>query len=264
MMMKRFSLLLLALLAALPAQTHGRQEDVRDAFLITRAKAPGKPASKAPPPKRGAKAAPLGLGVTLFQEAADGSAVRVPLTKEFRQGDAVRFLIEANASGYLYIFHAENDGPPEMIFPDARLNGGRNAIAAHVPYEVPSSREADPAARWFRFDAKPAIERLHVIVTRTPLADVPTGRALVAWCGARGPACLWRPETGPWTQLVASAGAAREETSATFGQAQAAVEREAAERGLGLGLNAPAPAFIRLSATPGARQLVTSLSLQHK
>ena len=56
----------------------------------------------------------------------------------------MRFMIESNISGYLYVFHVENDGPAKMIFPDARLQGGNNFIQAHVPREMPSSREEDP------------------------------------------------------------------------------------------------------------------------
>src|SRR5262245_12988314 len=55
-------------------------------------------------------ARPIGLGCTLFKRGARDTAVRVSARREFRAGDAVRFMIESNISGYLYVFHVENDG----------------------------------------------------------------------------------------------------------------------------------------------------------
>src|SRR5687768_6419353 len=79
----------------------------------------------------------IGLGYTLFMRDANGDAVRVDPSEVFHTGERVRITLEANVDGYLYIFHSEGDGPPQMIFPDWRLQDGDNAIEAHVPYEVP-------------------------------------------------------------------------------------------------------------------------------
>jgi hypothetical protein len=81
-------------------------------------------------------ARPIGLGFTLFKRGPRDEAVRVSTGREFRAGDAVRFMIESNITGYLYIFHVENDGPAKMLFPDARLQGGHNFVKAHVPIEI--------------------------------------------------------------------------------------------------------------------------------
>lgn len=271
---RSFLFLFLAILSSSNlAQNSKPREDVRDVFLVTRVKVPvhqpGQPSATAPRKRLPANRANsrLGVGFTLYQQASDDSAIRVPLTREFRRGDAVRLLIESNVNGYLYVFYTENEGPPKMIYPDVRLNGGRNVITAHVPYEVPSSREASPNARWFFFDQNPATERLYLVVSRSPLINVPIGRDLMAFCetpGNAGAACFWKPANLFWTQIVAGMEAVQEGQSAEYGQRLTALERRATERGLGLGIDAPAPSIIRMSNSPHAKQLVTSIALIHK
>ncbi len=259
------------LLSPIHAQKKGEADDLRDAFLVTRVKVPAEKQSKpvTAGPARGRKQAGktdlhIGLGYTIYQRDANGNPVRVPQSREFRRNDAVRLIIESNVNGYLYIFHTENDGPPQMIFPDPRLNNGRNKITAHVPYEAPSSRETDPSLRWFVFDEKAATERLYLVVTKRPLPGVPTGNGLVAYSQAKSTAGPWRPAEAAWTQIAANVDSAREDKSGEFGQTLTAIEQEAVERGLGLGLNAPAPSVIRMSKSPQARQLVTMVALIHK
>jgi hypothetical protein len=92
-----------------------------------------------------------------------GGAVRVDPARQFRAGEQIRIALETNSDGYLYIFHTENGANPQMLYPDVRLNGGANAVRAHVPYQVPSSLND-----WFRFDANPATERLYIVVARKP------------------------------------------------------------------------------------------------
>jgi hypothetical protein len=249
------SLLLLTILSApAVAQKKSAPDDVRDAFIYTRAKVSADARNK---PRRRPIASHIGLGYTVYQRDADGVPVRVSSSQEFHQGDAVRLIVESNIDGYLYIFHTENDGPPQMIFPDPRLNYGRNEIVAHVPYEAPKRG-------WFRFDERAATERLYVVVTKAPLHGAPIGNGLLAYCEANKNDCPWRPATADWTQLAANIVAAREDKGGAFGQTMAEVERDAVERGLGLGLDDPTPSVIRMSKSPQARQLVTMIALIHK
>src|SRR5438132_5905096 len=110
-------------------------------------------------------ATPIGLGYTLFKRDASGDAVRIDPASEFHTGDRVRISLEPNVDGYLYVFHSEGDGRPEMIFPDWRLEDGDNAIDAHVPYDVPSGFEKDERLRWFTFSGNPTTERLYIGIT---------------------------------------------------------------------------------------------------
>jgi hypothetical protein len=211
------------------------------------------------------RAQAIGLGYTLFTRDANGRSVRVEPGHEFHSGDRVRISLEPSVDGYLYVFHTEGAGQPEMIYPDARLDSGENWIEAHVPMEVPSSEQADERYHWFVFDNNPATERLYVVVTRQPLPAVPTGDDLVKFCAANKDRCPWRPMSELWTELQdANKAEVKVVTSKTFGQSQTETEKVATTRGLGLDQTAPQPAVIRMSASTNAPVLVTVLELIHR
>lgn len=207
----------------------------------------------------------IGLGYTLFMRDSSGRNVRVEPGHEFHNGDRVRIALEPNIDGYLYVFHTEGYGQPEMIYPDVRLDAGENWIEAHVPMEVPSSEQSDERLHWFVFDNNPSIERLYVVVTREPLPGVPTGAELVKFCATNKDKCPWRPLSEIWAQLQdATKAEVKVVTSKTFGQSQTDSEKVATTRGLGLDKSAPQPAVIRMNAATNAPVLVTVLNLVHK
>src|SRR5262249_53463782 len=113
-------------------------------------------------------------------------------------------------------------------------------------------------------------ERLYVIVTKRALSGVPIENELVAYCRTSTNPCLWRPKESGWKQLIAGVDSATsvrpviENISKEFGQALTTAERDAVERGLGLGLDAPAPSVIRMNKSPQAKQIVTMIALIHK
>lgn len=209
--------------------------------------------------------AAIGLGYTLYMRAPNGRAVRVEPSREFHNGDSVRIALEPNVDGYLYVFHTEGDGAPEMIYPDWRLDGGENWLEAHVPLEVPSSEETDERLRWFTFYGNAGIERLYVVVSREPLPGVPTGERLVTFCAANKDKCPWRPVSEVWAQLQSATRADVKVVSAkSFGQPLSDKEQVATTRGLGLDQTAPEPSVIRMNASTNATVLVAVLDLIHK
>ncbi|HEX8889766.1 MAG TPA: DUF4384 domain-containing protein [Pyrinomonadaceae bacterium] len=203
----------------------------------------------------------IGLGYTLYMRDSSGGAVRVDPSQEFHAGDRIRLSLESNTDGYLYIFHTENDGEPEMLYPDVRLEKGANRIQAHVPYEIPWNEPG--VENWFKFDENPANERLYVVVSRQPLPMIPIGDALVSYCGKNQ--CPWRPPVSAWAQLKmqgqAKVGVVK---SSSYGQKQTGPEREATTRGLGLDQAAPEPSVIRMNVSSTAPILVTAVDLNHK
>lgn len=293
---KTFIILLAVVALAFGLFVAGAQEpddDVRGAFMSTRPKttnmnAPSrrhrhntnsgatnssagtmKNANSSVPKNSGSTARvslqPIALGYTLFMRDANGRSVRVEPSHEFHNGDRVRISLEPNIDGYLYVFHTEGDGAPEMIFPDARLDAGYNSVEAHVPMEVPSSEETDERLRWFAFYGDPGIERLYVIVTREPLPLVPIGDDLVSFCAANKDKCPWHPSAEVWVRVQdANKAEVKVVTTGTFGQTQTKKEEVATTRGLGLDKSAPQPAVIRMSASTNAPVLVTVLDLVHK
>ena len=206
----------------------------------------------------------LGIGYTLFMRGETGEAMRVSSGREFRSGESVRLVLETNTDAYLYIFNAENDGTPQLIYPSGKLDRGANRIRAHVPREIPSAREADDRLRWFVFDDRPAVERLYIIISRRPLEGVPTGEELVALCAENN--CAWSPKPEHWAALKRSNEREQIATSQVRddGRMQTATEREAATRGIGLASDAPLPSVIHMVSSSNAHILVATLDLIHK
>lgn len=199
----------------------------------------------------------IGLGYTLYMRDASGYPMRVDPSREFRSGDSIRVALETNTDGYLYIFHTENNGEPQMLYPDVRLESGDNRIEAHVPYEIPWGND------WFKFDANPANERLYIIVTRQPLPGIPTDTALVNYCGQNR--CPWQPPVGVWAQVKANVQAKVGVVKGkTYGQKQTQAEQVAVTRGLGLDQSAPEPSVIRMNVSSNAPILVTAVDLIHR
>jgi hypothetical protein len=207
---------------------------------------------------------PIGLGYSIFMRDSEGFPVRVDPERAFRSGDRIRIALETNVDGYLYVFHTENDGAPEMIFPDARLNSGKNWVSAHVTHEIPSRSEPVAANQWFTFDNNPAIERLYIVVTREPLPQVPTGAQLVSICKQSPGSCPLRMSDANWVQVKEGLNA-KTNTSRMkeYGQKEDDSERESAVRGLGLSQAAPAPAVVRLNVDGTGKVLVTAIDLVH-
>jgi len=205
---------------------------------------------------------PIGVGYTLYQRNAAGETLRVSPTKTFHDGDQVRFVIEPNIDGYLYIFVRTDDGEPEMLFPDHRLNDGANEVRAHVPYEAPS-RKAE--IKWFTFDANSGVERLYIVVTRAPLPSVPAGKELIAYCKESGQECSWKPAPQQFNPVLAGADEPKiVSASKTLGQAQAEIESEAITRGIKLKAEAPEPVLVQMNVSAGKDILVMKTELIHR
>lgn len=208
---------------------------------------------------------PIGLGYSLYMREASGDPVRIDPARTFRAGDRIRISLETNTDGYLYVFHTENNGEPQMLYPNARLDAGENFVEAHVPYELPWSGEA-PENRWFVFDSNPANERLYIVLAREPLPGVPTGEQLTAYCRDKGNNCAWRPATDLWSRVRVNAEGKViiDSKATTYGQKQTAIERDATTRGLGLAPASPEPSIVRMNASSNAGVLITALDLNHQ
>lgn len=258
--------LLLTLTAVLPARAQQRKEpdQVRDAFLITRdaklISQNNKPTLK-PARKKSLSNLPsaLGLGYTVFKKGSEGNPIRVSPDQVFHEGDGVRFMIESNTTGYLYIFTTENDGSPQMIYPDARLNDGTNRIKAHVPREIPSRN--DP---WFIFNERPATERFYLAMTRQPLADIKIGKTLVAAYQKNPMDHPWQLTTEVWKGLLAQAGESRISKGREFGATQTQAEQIAVVRGVKLDAADTAPSVVVMNTSPKSGMLMAQITLSHK
>src|SRR5262245_32957802 len=215
-------------------------------------------------PKPGSRpAGPIGIGYTMFKRGENGQPARVNPTREFQNGDQVRFVIESNTDGYLYIFHQENDGPTKMLFPDPKLKWGDNRIEAHAQYETPSSKE--PGDWWFNIVGPAATERFYLVVSRTRLPSLRSGERLVAYCQQNPQACPWRPADATWKQLLAQATTeTREGRSQRFGDTQTEIGQNTIRRDVKLQPGDPSPSVIKINASPAARIIMAMIEIVHK
>jgi len=289
---------LIALAGFIPTLAFAQQdEDVRGAFLTTRPKATprgNKPAATTKPSRKRPKAtatnsagadpvvqkkgstptagtpaklntARMGLGLTLFMRDSNGLAVRTDPSHEFRKGDHVRFLLETNADGYLYVFNTTDGGQPIMLYPDPELDEAGNYFQAHVPFEIPSSVAAEERLRWLTFDEHPGAEKLYFVFTREPLSAVPIEDDLITYCRDNDAKCPWHPGSETWAQIQNELNEPVKVAKVQgLGRAQTSAERRAATRGIGLNRDDPEPSLIMLTASTSKNMLVAAVDLIHK
>lgn len=276
------------------AQDGAPDDDVRGAFLTSRPKAAPattKSTSTSKPTRRRPKAttpkpvdgtnsggstvpvvtptklntARIGMGLTLFMRDSNGLAVRTDPSREFRKGDHVRFLIETNADGYLYVFNTTDGGQPVMVYPDPELDDAGNYFQAHVPFEIPSSTAAHEGLRWLTFDAHPGAEKLYFVFTREPLSAVPIEDDLITFCRDNEGKCPWHPGTDVWSRIQNELNEPVKVAKVEgVGNAQTSSERQAATRGIGLNRDDPEPSLIMLSVSTSKNMLVAAVDLIHK
>lgn len=208
-------------------------------------------------------ASPVGLGYTILKVGEDGSNTVVDPSTAFTAGDKIRVALETNADGYLYIFNAENDrATPQMLHPTAAVDNGANRIAAHARDFIPTDLRYS-----FVFDETVSTEHLYIIFSRRPLADVPTGAALVEYCrGKSADDCLWQPPAEQWARIKAAAAAGRvvESRNNDLAAARVQLPPSTLSRGLKVKKDEPKPAVVRMNASAASDVLLTKIELIHR
>lgn len=189
---------------------------------------------------------PVGLGYTVFLKDKNDQWVRVSPQQRFVSGNQIRLLLETNINGYLYIFHQENQGRTELLFPHSQIQNGNNQIKANQPLLV-------PAGTAWRFNEQPAIENLTFIVSRQPLPGIPTGAALNRLAKFAPPAEV--------LEQIARATAPLEDRIADEGTVMTTEENR---RGIELVASDPAPTSIFLNRTAREDRVVVKLKLVHQ
>ena len=206
-------------------------------------------------------ARPLAVGYTILMKDEAGRLSVVDASREFRTGDNIAIALETNADGYLYMFNASDGRNPEMLFPNVQLDGGANSLQAHARATFP----ADPSLD-FRFTDPPAREHLFIVFSREPLAGVPTGDALVKFCGNNQDDCSWKPPASLWERIRRGAKGQGivEAKNTQLAQAGPTVMPGTLQRGIKVKKNDPKPAVVRVNNSPDADLLVTEIVLTHK
>ena len=207
---------------------------------------------------------PIGLGYTVFMKDQAGGLLAVDPAREYKSGDRIAIALEPNTEGYIYIFNAENDREPMMLFPNVQLDGGANEARAHVRETYPADVNFS-----FEFDQNAAIEHVYVIISRAPLEGVPTGDALADFCGKKRDDCYWKPTPELWARIKSGAsGGGRvieAKNAPLLAQAKPQpVPSSSLQRGIKIKKDEPAPAIVRVNDSAESSTLVTVIKLVHK
>ncbi|MCX6626717.1 MAG: DUF4384 domain-containing protein [Candidatus Solibacter sp.] len=117
------------------ARADTRPPAPRTTAAVAQTTAPQPAPATAPMPAGGAP--PLGLRYTVLKLAADNTPTEVPNDTVFHAGDRIRFSVEANAPGYLYIINQGSSGNWKPMFPSAEIEDGNNRIEGWRPYTMP-------------------------------------------------------------------------------------------------------------------------------
>ena len=216
--------------------------------------------------KAGGAQRALALGYTILTKDDGGRLSVADPQSEFKTGDRFAVALETNADGYLYMFSAENGRNPELLFPNAQIDGGANAVAAHARATFPTTATAEEE-HFIEFTDPPAAEHLFIIFSRSPLADVPAGEALVKFCGKNPEDCAWRPTAAQWARILGGKGKGVIEAKNPQLIAQANVPAAmpgTLQRGLKVRKEDPKPAVVRVNQSPDADLHSTEIVLTHR
>jgi hypothetical protein len=137
----------------------------------------------APMPANGAP--PLGLRYTVLKLDAGNNPTEVSSDTVFHSGDRIRFSIETNAPGYLYIVNQGPSGTWKVMFPSAEIDDGSNRVEGWHPYTMP------PKSR-LAFDATAGTENLFIVFSAKQESDL---EALIYSLQGKGKKAGSAPET---------------------------------------------------------------------
>ena len=212
--------------------------------------------------KTSAAGGPIALGYTIYLKDDTGALLAADASRVYKKDESIALSLETNTDGYLYVFNATDGKNPTMIYPSVLVDGGANAVRAHV-------RETYPAGidQGFQFDEKTGSEHIYIIVSREPLTGVPTGEALEKFCAGKDPeACEWHPTPNLWARITEGAADRHvlEARNRQLARAAEPVLPEALTRGIHLKKQDPKPAVLRVSDSPNAKMLVTKVELAHR
>jgi uncharacterized protein DUF4384 len=122
------------------------------------------------------KAALLTLQWHLIQRVDDDTQAEADSSKEFQSGDKLKVAVTTNQSGYLYIVNQRPNNDSVLLFPDLRINKGRNYVQKDKEYIVPSYCPGfkDPNDCWFKIAPPAGTDTMIVIFSRDRITTLPS------------------------------------------------------------------------------------------
>ncbi|HLG15004.1 MAG TPA: DUF4384 domain-containing protein [Blastocatellia bacterium] len=124
------------------------------------------------------KATLLTLQWRMFMRQPDNTPKEVNPAAIFHTGDRLRLGVTTNQSGYLYIVSQMEGEDGEVLFPDQRVNGGKNQVKKDTEYLVPDKctdieDQESPDDCWLKLDERTGTENLIVIFSRDKITTLP-------------------------------------------------------------------------------------------
>ena len=182
---KIICLLVILVLSCWPSQASGQSPSLMwgKPVQVTRVekphRTPPKPRPKPKPHKPVVQVAPLlalrwSVLKGAWANAPDPAKKGVAANPEtaFKVNDHLQLVMEVNQDGYLYMIQ---DSDLTMIFPDARINGGKNFVKKGQKIVIPSncdkSYQDANGSCWFKVEAKD--DDLTLIFSRDRIDDLP-------------------------------------------------------------------------------------------
>jgi hypothetical protein len=173
------------------------------------------------------------------------------------QGDRLRIAVEAVRGGYLYVINREQYadgslGPPYLIFPTTRTDGGDNQVAIGRLVEIPAQHDSPPFFTMRKSRPDHIAELLSVIVSPKPLEGMQI---------TDKPLKLTDTQVASWEKQWGSSVGHLE--MATIGQTWTKDEKEARTRALTT--SAPAPHLVFYSPSAKSTEpLFVKLKLSYR
>ncbi len=108
---------------------------------------------------------PLGLRYSFLKYDSPDHFEEVDADSVFHSGDRMRIRLEANDTAYLYMVMQGTSGTWRVMFPSAEYDNGDNRVRAGIVYDLPRNTR-------FAFTGKPGTERIFLVLSRQPVADL--------------------------------------------------------------------------------------------
>jgi hypothetical protein len=110
---------------------------------------------------------PLGIRYKIVLKDLDGDVRNVTEKFRFSTGDQIRLALQSNTEGYLYIYLKGASKQVVQLFPDPRIQEGKNFIRAYTEYTIPP--KSGKSRGWWKFDKKTGNEELLVVLSPKPI-----------------------------------------------------------------------------------------------
>jgi hypothetical protein len=107
------------------------------------------------------------LRYTVQRYTPGGPITDVPSDTVFHSGDHIRFSVETNTPGYLFVVNRGSSGAWKLMFPSPEIADGNNRVEPMRQYAMPPGQ-----GMFFTFDSNAGAENAFIVFSRKPGADL--------------------------------------------------------------------------------------------